>query len=172
MEYQATSTFITKDNYEASTMSIPLNPVTFTLLFSCISDSLSTPMPLDSTETQEKFIVIDLFYQMALLLQHQWDSKAWKKPHQPLQNFIAYSACAKVHVSIQQQELQGNTAGVAKLPLLFPFQVTQTLDLCRSSPERLTSVSMNGAVKENTKSNWQTHDHACKSDLWQEKGLA
>ena len=82
-------------------MSIRLKPVTFALPFRCLSDSLSTSMPLDCTGTQEEFIVIHLFYQMALFFQHQWDSKAWKKIHQPLQNFILYSARAKhkVHVS-------------------------------------------------------------------------
>lgn len=183
MEYLETSSLLHyKKNYKVSTMSIPLKPVTFTLLFRCLSDSLSTPMPLDFTETQKEFIVIHLFYQMARFFQHQRDSKAWKKIHRPLQNFILYSACAKHKVHVSTVSLFSSSSCRVMLAAVLrhsrhchtatalPLPRTWILDLCRSikdfSPEGETRVSMKGAVKEdNTKSSQQTHDHACKSDL-------
>lgn len=41
-------------------MPIPLKTATFTLLFRCLSVSLSTPVSLDFTETQQEFILIYL----------------------------------------------------------------------------------------------------------------
>lgn len=62
MEYQGTSSLLYyQKNCKISTMSNPLKPVSFTLLFGSLSDSLSTSMPLAFTRTQEEFIVIHVF---------------------------------------------------------------------------------------------------------------
>jgi len=86
-------------------MSILRKPVTLMLLVRCPSDSLSKSMPLDFTGTQEQFIVIYLFYQMALFLQHQRDSKAWKEIHRPLQNLMLYSACTEHEADVNTVSL-------------------------------------------------------------------